>query len=61
MRILVLFLSMVLLLGCSPAHVYELCERSELPHFRDSSNSIRFVCETVGLVLRSKRSTTTEF
>jgi hypothetical protein len=30
------------LLGCSPAHVYELCERGDLPHLRDSSNSLWF-------------------
>ena len=44
------------LLGCSRAHVYDLCDRSALPHFRDSSNSIRFHCKALGRVLRPKRS-----
>jgi hypothetical protein len=47
------------LLGCSPAHVYELCERSELPHFRDPSNALRFHCKALGGVLRPKRSAAT--
>src|SRR5882724_4327077 len=29
------------LLGCSTAHVYDLCERSELPHYRDLQNAIQ--------------------
>jgi hypothetical protein len=44
------------LLGCSTARVYELCERSELPYFRDSSNSLRFPCKAFDRMLRPKRS-----
>ena len=47
------------LLGRSSAYVYALCERSELPHFRDSSNSLRFHCKTLRRVLRAKRSAST--
>jgi hypothetical protein len=45
------------LLGCSTARVYELCDRAELPHYRDRQNAIRFDCGTLGKVwlLASKR------
>jgi excisionase family DNA binding protein len=36
------------LLGCSTAHVYDLCERGELPHYRDIQNAIRFDCRALG-------------
>ena len=36
------------LLGCSTAHVYDLCERSQLPHYRDLQNAIRFDCRMLG-------------
>jgi len=36
------------LLGCSTAHVYDLCERSQLPHYRDPQNAIRFDCGALG-------------
>jgi len=39
------------LLGCSTAHVYDLCERSELPHYRDLQNAIRFDCRELGRAL----------
>src|SRR2546426_7553143 len=39
------------LLGCSTAHVYGLCERSELPHYRDLQNAIRFDCRVLGRAL----------
>ena len=39
------------LLGCSTAHVYDLCERSELPHYRDLRNAIRFDCRVLGKAL----------
>jgi hypothetical protein len=39
------------LLGCSTAHVYDLCERSELPHYRDLQNAIRFDCRALGNAL----------
>ena len=47
------------LLGCSTAHVYDLCERSELPHYRDLKNAIRFDCRSLGraLSLTSERPT----
>ncbi len=28
------------LLGCSTAHVYDLCERGELPSLRDANNTV---------------------
>jgi hypothetical protein len=31
-------------LGCSSVHVYDLCERGELRHFRDPNDSVRFDC-----------------
>jgi predicted DNA-binding transcriptional regulator AlpA len=43
------------LLGRSTAHVYELCARGELSHFRDLQNAIRFDCRTLGKVLRATR------
>jgi hypothetical protein len=39
------------LLGCSTAHVYDLCERSQLPHYRDPQNAIRFDCGALGELL----------
>jgi hypothetical protein len=39
------------LLGCSTAHVYDLCGRSELPHYRDLQNAIRFDCRLLGRAL----------
>jgi excisionase family DNA binding protein len=39
------------LLGCSSAHVYDLCERGELPHHRDLQNAIRFDCRVLGRAL----------
>jgi excisionase family DNA binding protein len=39
------------LLGCSTAHVYDLCERGELPHHRDLQNAIRFDCQVLGRAL----------
>src|SRR5712692_4589595 len=36
------------LLGCSTAHVYDLCERGDLPHYRNIQNAIRFDCRTLG-------------
>jgi len=39
------------LLGCSTAHVYDLCERGELPHQRDMQNAIRFDCRKLGRAL----------
>jgi hypothetical protein len=39
------------LLGCSSAHVYDLCERGELPHQRDLQNAIRFDCRMLGRAL----------
>ena len=39
------------LLGCSTAHVYDLCERGELPHHRDLQNAIRFDCRMLGRAL----------
>jgi len=39
------------LLGCSTTHVYDLCERGELPHYRDSRNAIRFDCHALGKAL----------
>ena len=36
------------LLGCSTTHVYDLCERGELPHYRDIQNAIRFDCRALG-------------
>jgi len=39
------------LLGCSTARVYDLCERAELPHYRDQQNAIRFDCRMLGNAL----------
>ena len=39
------------LLGCSTTHVYDLCERGELPHYRDFQNAIRFDCQALGKAL----------
>ncbi len=39
------------LLRCSTAHVYDLCERGELPHSRDRYNAIRFDCRVLGRAL----------
>jgi predicted DNA-binding transcriptional regulator AlpA len=39
------------LLGCSTAHVYDLCERGELPHQRDMQNAIKFDCRKLGRAL----------
>jgi hypothetical protein len=39
------------LLSCSTAHVYDLCERGELPHYRDQQNAIRFDCRMLGKAL----------
>jgi len=47
------------LLGFSRAHVYDLCGRNELPHFRDADNSLRFDCKLLGRMLRAKRCTAT--
>jgi Helix-turn-helix domain len=47
------------LLGFSRAHVYDLCGRNELPHFRDADNSLRFDCKLLGRMLRAKRRTAT--
>jgi predicted DNA-binding transcriptional regulator AlpA len=49
------------LLGCSAAHVYDLCERSQLPHYRDLQNAIRFDCEALAesLGLGQQRTTAT--
>ena len=40
------------LLGCSTAHVYNLCEGGKLPHCRDIQNSIWFDCKALGQALR---------
>ena len=39
------------LLRCSTTHVYDLCERGELPHYRDIQNAIRFDCQALGKAL----------
>jgi hypothetical protein len=42
------------LLGCSTAHVYDLCERGQLLYFRDSCNRLRFDCRAMGRALRRR-------
>jgi len=44
------------LLGCSTAHVYDLCERGELPYYRDLQNAIRFECKALGKALHTRRT-----
>ncbi len=40
------------LLGCSTAHVYDLCQRGKLSHYRDFQNALRFDCKALGKALR---------
>jgi len=44
------------LLGYLRAHVHDLRESGDLPHFRESNNSLRFACKALGRVLRVRRS-----
>jgi excisionase family DNA binding protein len=44
------------LLDCSSAHIYKLCERGELPHYRTFANAVRFACGVLGKTLRPRRT-----